>query len=116
MQQRRLPSELQISTLGKPLKLFSPVPQAAFYTLAAYRPALSSTASQGALRAGQNKLILDEDILKLDQPVSGREGHQSGNGTSVKMRVWSEKVDEEYIKDWQLPLFTNTLEKSLNQE
>lgn len=49
----------------KPLKLFSQFPRAAFYT-----PCWPNLlASHGALQAGQNKLTLDEEIPKLDQPV-----------------------------------------------
>ena len=38
---------------------------------------LSSQYSQGALQAGQNKLILDKEIPKLDQPMSDRRGIRS---------------------------------------
>lgn len=39
---------------------------------------LSPPDSHGALQAVQNKLILDEYILKLDQPVSSREASATG--------------------------------------
>lgn len=57
---------------GKSLKLLSPAPQASFI------PPLLTTwpklpGSHGALQAGQNKLILDKDIPKLDQPMSDTE-------------------------------------------
>lgn len=56
---------------GKPLKLFSPSLRAAFYTLL-LTSWLKLLASHCALQAGPNKLILDEEIPKLDQPMSDR--------------------------------------------
>lgn len=54
---------------GKPSKLFSPCLHFIPLLLTNW---LKLLASHCALQAGPNKLILDEEIPKLDQPMSDR--------------------------------------------
>lgn len=65
----------------KPLGFFSPSLRAAFIPLL-LTSWLKLLVSHDALQAGPNKLILDEEIPKLDQPMSDR-------GPSAAVLTWA---------------------------
>lgn len=61
------------------------------------------SASHGALQAGQNKLILDEEIPKLDQPMSDR-GASTHGVDMINMGMWI-SVDNK-MNEWVSELMT----------